>query len=539
MKAITRIFSVVILLFIMASTTFAQKTIKGIIYNNGEPAGGILVSAHKTNDTFYTSFDGMYEIKITDKTKWIRFTFLDDTKKVDIDENTGEVLNFSWDGSPIPSSDDEAGVILKSFEELINNDTEFGNNWSLYREFLKQNDVNSALPPWKILYKTYPKSTQNIYIDGIKIMEAKIKEVMMTEKKLQYLDTMMAIYDKRIKYFDNVGEINGLKATKLLEYVVNMKEELSDDEYLNNLKKGNEFAKKSVDLLGEQTQAAVLITFMHSSKILFSADEMDKSVLFENYEKTMNILEKQLVNEDKDIKSNAEVAMPYIEGFIESSGALDCKGLVEFYQPKFNQDSGNVDLIKKILRMMKRENCDDDFSVMLSEKLYELEPSAEAAYNMARTFLKKEDYDKAFEYYKKAYTEETDNVKKSNYYTEVAGLSLQLGKNQEARNFAKEAIKANPDNCNAYMILGEIYAQASKNYSEDEFKRSTVFWLVVDYYIKAAKYDECKETAKNKIEYWSNYFPGTEDIFFNSLQEGDKYPLEGWINETTTVRAKK
>lgn len=536
MKAITRIFCVVILFFAMASSTFAQRTISGVVYNNGEPAGGILVEAHKSNDSYYTSFDGKYEIKISPKTKFIRFTFLDDSKKVNIDENTPDVLNFSWDGSPIPSGDDEVGVIPKSFEQLQkDHDMDFLNAYSLYKEFYKQNDYNSALPHWRMLYKTYPKSTPQIYIDGLKMMEAKMQNALSTDTKLQYLDSMMMIYDKRMKYFDNVGELMGRKAAKYLETIIKL--DLSRDEYVKDLKKGYGFAEKSIKESGEKTEPAVLVLYMQSTKILFSMDEFQKSVVFDNYEKTMSILDKQLM--DADMMEKADKAVSLIEGIIEGSGALDCDGLVEFYTPKLKENPSDVELIKKVLRMFEREDCDNDFTEQLSEKLYQLEPSAEAAYNMARTFLKKEDYDKAFEYYKKAYETATDDAAKSTYYYEAAGLALQQDQLQKARDLAKQAIKANPQNCKALMLIGDVYVQASKSYSDDDFERSTVFWLAVDYYSKAAQIADCKDDASNKASSYSNYFPGTEDIFFHSLNVGNKYQLEGWINETTTVRAKK
>ena len=154
MKAITRITGVLVLFLFVACATFAQRTVSGVVYNNGEPAAGIHVEAHKSNDSYYTSFDGKYEIKVSEKTKFIRFTFLDDSKKLEIEGNNADVINFSWDGSELPSSDDEVGVILKAINKLQKDrDMDFLNNYSLYREFFQQNDYKSALPHWRIVYK--------------------------------------------------------------------------------------------------------------------------------------------------------------------------------------------------------------------------------------------------------------------------------------------------------------------------------------------------------------------------------------------------
>lgn len=536
MKAITRISSVIILFLMVTSAAIAQRTITGVVYNNGEPAGGILVEAHKSNDSYYTSFDGKYEIKVTEKTKFLRFTFLDESKKLDIEGNTNDVINFSWDGSELPSGSDEVGVILKDFQQLQKDgDGEFLNNYSLYTEFYKQEDYKSALPYWKFIYKTYPKSTANIYVHGLKMYEDMMQQALGVDTKVQYLDTLMQIFDKRMKYMDNVDELLGRKAAKYLETIIKL--DLSETDYIEKLKTGYGFAEKSIAQTGNNTEPAVLVLYMQCTKILFSYDEFERSTVFDNYEKTMNIIDAQMKNDD--LKDKASAALPLIETLIESSGALDCAGLVEFYTPKYNATPDDVELISKILRMFRREECDNEFSVKLSEKLYILQPTPEAAFNMARSFLKKEDYAKAFDYYKEAYTNETDPALKATYYYEAAGLSLQQGLLKQARDLAKEAVKVKTDYCEAYMLLGEIYAQASKGFSDDDFQRSTVFWVASDYFQKAAQFANCKENAVNKVNFYSNYFPGTEDIFYQGLTAGNSHVVEGWINETTKVRAKK
>lgn len=536
MKAIAKRSSVLLILLMFVGAAFAQRTITGVVYNNGEPAGGILVEAHKSNDSFYTSFDGQYEIQVTAKTKWLRFTFLDESKKLDIVENTNDVINFSWDGSEIPEGGDEAGVILKDLQQLQQEgDSEFLNNFSLYNEFFKQNDYESALPYWRKVSKTYPKSTVNIYLHGIKMMEAKMDEALMMETKLAYLDTIMQIYDKRMKYMDNVEQLLGLKAAKFLETIIKL--DLSEDEYIEKLKEGYGYAEKSIETTGSKTYPAVIVLYMQTTKILYSLDEFERSIVFDNYEKAMTILGDQLL--DEDMMENAEKAIPLVESIIESSGALDCSGLEDFYQPKFVEDPSNVDLIKKILRMFRAQDCESEFSIKLSEELYSLEPSSEAAFNMARLFLKKEEYDKAFEYYKEAYTSESDTEKKALYYYEAAGLSLQQSLLKQAVSFAKEAIKLKSDYCEAYMLIGEAYAQASKSFSDDEFQRSTVFWLAVDYFQKAANYANCSSDASSKVNFYQSYFPNKEEIFYQGLTVGNNHYLEGWINETTKVRAKE
>jgi tetratricopeptide (TPR) repeat protein len=446
------------------------------------------------------------------------------------------ILNFSWDGSEIPTSDEEAGVILKTLDELRNErDMDFLNNYSLYREFFKQGDYKSALPNWRIVYKAYPKSTTQIYRDGLNMMESFFEDAMNTDIKKAYLDTMMQIYDKRIKYLDSKGELLGRKAADYLEKVLTI--DLPEDELIKEIKKGYGFAEQSMEESGVNSEPAVIVLFMQSTRRLYTFNEFTGETVLENYGKAMNLLEKQLANEDSEDKANQ--AIPLCEQILEGSGAMDCETMLKLYKPKFKENPNDIEFIKKALRAFNKADCENTLIVEMSEQLYKLEPSAEAAFNMARMFLKKEKYGKALEYYEKAYNSATNNEDKALYYYEAAGLALQQGDLKKARDLAKESVKSKPDHCEAYMLIGEIYAQASKEYSDSDFERSTVFWLATDYFKKAAQYNNCKSDAQSKIKFYQNYFPNKEDVFFNSLEIGNNHFIGGWINERTTVRAKE
>ncbi|MBP7509536.1 MAG: hypothetical protein KA807_17115 [Prolixibacteraceae bacterium] len=527
----------VLSLVLLATITFAQRKITGTVFLDGKPAGGIQVEANRTNSSYYTSFDGKYEIQISDKTKYLKFTFLDESKKLDITNNTSDVINFSWDGKPIPEMSDEPGVILKDQETLIKErDMEFLNPYSLYREFYKQNDLASALPHWRKLYKFYPKSTAQIYIDGLNIYDKYLKDALDSKTKKTYLDTIMNIFDKRMKYMDNVGELMGRKAAKYLETVLTL--DLNENQLKECIKKGYGFAEKSLAESGLQAEPAVMVLYMQSTKRLYAFNEFDNSTVIDNYEKIMNIIEEQKKNEVT--KEKALQAEPLVEQIVESSGALDCKTMIALYTEKFKQSPNDLALIKKIVKMLRKEGCtDSDIYSNAAEKLYELEPSPDAAFNMANMFVKKEKFEKAFDYYDKAIAEEKDPSTKAMYQYYSGMLGLQHGKLQHARNMASEAIKLKNDYCEAYMLLGEVFAQSAKSFSDDDFERSTVFWIAVDNFERAARYANCKNDGESKASFYRNYFPNKEEVFFRSLTEGGRYTVGGWINESTVVRVKK
>jgi hypothetical protein len=96
MKILLKPFQLVFLLlsFGFLSVTAHTRIIKGTVSRDGKPASGVHVTADKSKDSYYTSFDGKYELKVNLKAKWIRFAFSDKEEKLVIDANSGDTIDF-------------------------------------------------------------------------------------------------------------------------------------------------------------------------------------------------------------------------------------------------------------------------------------------------------------------------------------------------------------------------------------------------------------------------------------------------------------
>lgn len=516
----------------------AQRVIKGTVYREGKVAAGVNVEGQKAKSTFMTSFDGLYEITVPENCKYLKFIFIDDERKLDIEGNTSNVIDFSFDGAiPVAAEEVEAGAILKTSAELVAaGDKDFMSLTTLEKQFYDQKDYKSSLGPWRKLYKTYPKSTVNIYIHGLNIYQTLIEGT--TDRKLKdlYIDTLMHVYDHRIKYFDQRGMNLGRQGTDYLKYKLD-NEQLNDDQRKLILKKGFTYLEESVKLQGNESDAAVLILLMQSTKGLYSLGDLGKEKVIEIYDVVSKVVNSNLAKDPKS--ENYLTVRDVSDQIFQSSGAADCEALISIYTPKFDQIASNLEDLKKMIRMLDRQKCDaSPLFAKASEKLYSLEPSAEAAYNMARLFVKADQLDKAETYYKQAVDLEKDQINLAKYYLELGQLNFQ--KPQLAKSYLKKSIENNPNVGKTYIMLGDIYAHNSKSYGESDFEKSQVFWVAVDYYAKAKKADPTVEAEANqKIGTYSQYFPPKEEIFFNGLTVGQSITLGGWIGESTTIREKR
>jgi tetratricopeptide (TPR) repeat protein len=542
MKAVFRISLLMASLVLSAATTIqAQRVIKGTVYREGKPAAGVTVEAHR-GGSMMTSFDGLYEVEASEKTKWIRFTFINDSERLDISDKPGDIFDFAFDGIYPGDEEEESGdVVLKSAEELIRDqDRDFMNKLSLYNEFYKQGNYESALPHWKAVYNKYPKSTLNLYIHGSNMYEKMIEEADTPEEKNQYINELMKVYDKRIKHFGDKGYVLGRKAAAWLKYKLDTDRALDNGDMQETLKKGYDWLTESVNERGDETELPVLVLLMQTTRSLFKLGELPKETVVKNYDICNSTLKTILEKGDvaEDLAKDVSDVQAYIEDIFGTSGAADCEALITIFAPQYEQNKNDVDFVKNMLRRLGSAKCEETpLFAEATEQLYELDPSAEAAFNMARRFVKRDDTERAKSYYQQAMEQETDKELLAKYYYEYA-LFIYAKEHalQEARTYARRALDIKSDYCEALMLIGDIYVAASRSFGEDNFEKSTVFWIAVDYYERARSYPDCAVDASRKASDYRRYFPDKEEAFFRSLQAGQTYRVGGWINETTKVR---
>ena len=89
---------IILLLFLLCNfgdlnATEYQRVLKGIVYQNGKPAKGIHVTVDKSKSSYFTSFDGKYEVKASSKSKWIKFSFPDKETKIALDPNGSDYID--------------------------------------------------------------------------------------------------------------------------------------------------------------------------------------------------------------------------------------------------------------------------------------------------------------------------------------------------------------------------------------------------------------------------------------------------------------
>ena len=399
-------------------------------------------------------------------------------------------------------------------------------NLSLYREFFKHNNFKDAIKSWRLVFNECPASSQNMYIDGIKMYKKFMSDEKNPDVVEAYIDTILLIYDKRIEYFNDEANLLGRKARDLLWY---------RKDKLESIEEAYGYLTKSVELDPDGASDAVVVLFMNTSLSLYKADRLSQNKTISDYFIVSEIIDKKLDRNPND--SRFQKAKNSVDDFILNEGVLTCEALNQYYEPQFEKNKDDKAFLNKMIDFYYKSGCDrSNMYVKASEQLYLIQPDHESAYKLARLLVAREEYGKASQYYLEAIKGEGSIQQTGRYYYELAQVTRVEEETCKAIEYAQEAIKKDPANGDTYLLLGDLYIESRGNLG-DAFERKTAFWAAADKYIKAKNVDPTTADAADKrLSDYVSHFPDSEECFFRSLNNGDAYHVKGCINEYTTVR---
>ncbi len=410
-------------------------------------------------------------------------------------------------------------------------------NYSLFTEYVKQKAYADALPSWQIVYNECPLAGKSVYSDGVKITEWRIKNEKDKAKKDELINELMAVYDQRIKYFGDDKKydenwILGRKAIDLYQYK-------SDD--ADARLQIQEWLTTSINSRGAKSEVNAMITYMQNTQKMLSAGQVDAEAMVNAYLLVNDNLNKQIeYTKSEKKKGQLTGVKDNIEKLFAASGAADCETIEKIFGPQLEENKANLDWLKMVNKLLARANCEEaQLLYDVSENLHAIEPSSSSAYGLARMYLKTQDLDKAIEYYNEAISLEEEPEQKGTYYYQLGLIQSSQSKLADARSSARKAIELRANWGDPYILIGNLYALSAKTFGKDEFEHKTAYWAAVDQYIKAKSVDaSCADKANELINLYAQYFPGTEEIFFQGLTVGASYTVGGWIGTTTKVRGK-
>ncbi len=433
--------------------------------------------------------------------------------------------------------------------KAIDNGTKFGSgedsircmeNVSLLNSYFKIKSYEEAYNSFKIVFDECPQAAgRTLYNNGVTLIKYKMNNEKDAAKKKEWFDLLMDCYEKRIVYFgkDPKYPESYIRGRQAIDYI-----ELSGDK--NFAEKVMPWLEKSVAERGSASEPGVVDYYFRILTFQYKNDpEKYKESYINNYLKMDKLLAGSIATNEKSRDAYKQTRNNVNASFI-ASGAADCSTLDGVFAKKVDEAKDNVIDLTTIIKLYRSAKCtESDVYFAASAAAHQLNPTSETAAGCGYQAIKKEDYNKALDYFNEAIAlvepgENADSIKFEYQYI-ITGVLMTQRKYSEAKAAALKAIQYDPTQGEPYMALARMYTDPSANpYKDDKILAKTVYWAAVDKLERAKAIDpDLTEMAQSLINQYRKYYPSKEDVFFKpELKVGESFHIGGWINETVRCR---
>src|SRR5688572_11232507 len=396
----------------------------------------------------------------------------------------------------------------------------------LFEDEVLAKRFNVAKGPLNWLLINAPNLSTGLYIKGAETFDALAQAEKNPAKKQAYIDSLMIIYDLRVKNCGEEANVTNRKAISFYRY------------YYDNKARSKEILPlmdKAIELNNEKILDGLAESYMIAVKISADQKLLDENQILNRYEKITSIIDSKIKKaeaEGKPIDRYKKMNEDNLT-ILTSLVKINCDFVRNKFGPQFKQNPSDLELAKKIFNFMLKDKCTDDpLWLQAAETLHASEKDFGLAKVLALRYLSTKEYDKAAPMLEEALQLAKQPADRAEILALQAQQQEMLGKHDNARQLYLKALAANPSKKEYYARIGDIYMNSfseckqEKHQAEDRF----VFLIAYDMYQKAG---ETQKMANAKSS-----FPSMEEIFELDYKRGDKVKVGCWINEETIIRTR-
>jgi|TARA_B100001093_G_scaffold518179_1_gene602145 tetratricopeptide (TPR) repeat protein len=431
------------------------------------------------------------------------------------------------------------------------------NNLSIFAEYYKVKNYDSAYEPWMKVRQECPKINAAIYSYGKRMLDHFIK-TSDGEQKITYQNDLIKLYDEWLVNFPElrgrkiIGEIISNKAQAMLDNKFASKSEIykvfdeaynKDRSSFDDPKPLYNYFKTYYELYKSNIDGVTISSVFNKYEDISERFEE----VIDGYSKQLDVILKKeesgqtLSSREKSnkraygINSNASVIyLNNLNAIIAKEST--CENLIPLYRKNLDENKDNPVWLNRAASRMDSKDCSDDpLFVELVELLHNLNPSANSAYYLGLLNDKKGNINEALKFYNESIGLETDNIKKARILYKIATKFKKSNQFSKSRNYARKALDFQPSMGSAYLLIANLYASSANNCGNSQFEKRAVYWLAAKEARKAASVDaRVKRIAERTAESYEGRAPSKTDIF-TEANAGVVIKFNCWIGQSITV----
>ncbi len=461
-------------------------------------------------------------------------------------------------------------------EIMCANGMNAGTNNSLYNDYFPkggQAKPLEAYDTWKALYDAVPNFNLNLYLNGEKILVAKVQEAVKAKNaadQQKYAKELQKLLDDRIANgFTTATTVAEAIQAKKVDYFSKYDSE-SDDQAVYQMYSTVLQSQNLDGLLAEgKFQPYYIAQWCNTSLKLAKKDASLKNTYVADYMKATEYLDKALdgyyVRYEKDttliaqgqadakivkdtttvktLLKDARDRKGVLTQVFASSGYADVNTLVEIFAPQVEEKKSDLAFLNNVAKLLGRsaEGRETDLYTDVADYSYKIEPSMQAAKGLAKAALKKKDYDRAIEYYEEALGRAIQPDDKTEILLYEAAIYQERGNKAKAREVLRKSLSIDPNQDTPHVMIASMYASSANQSGADKPSLRQLVYVAAYNEMQAAvanaSSEEKKAAYQRTMSAYKGGFPAKGDLFMQAgMTPGQSYTIGGWMGVTVTIQ---
>lgn len=399
----------------------------------------------------------------------------------------------------------------------------------LYEDAIKTGqlaELKRAIKPFNWMLENVPNHHISLYIQGIDLFDKLSTLEKTPQKKQAYIDSLMLIYDLRVKNCGDEANVINRKALSFVKFNANAK----PVETLQML-------DKAFELSGNDVLESTIVPYFHVVRLNFLNKKITEDEVLTRYDKVIELVDAKIQKAQSEGKpvDKLQKMKEDLEQLLLATVTINCDIVRSKFVPKFKANPNDIEMAKKIFTFMLKDKCTDDpIWLEAAEAVYNSgEKNCGLAKNLGIIHLSKENYEKAEQFLKEAQGQCTEGADKGEILIYLGSLEAKKGNRSGAREFYRQAASADAASAKqAYEKIGDLYIGSFDACKKlvSKVQDRLVYLIAYDYYAKAGE--------SRKMAIAKEGFPSKEEIFTENVENGSRATVNCWINESTTIRTR-
>ncbi|HMJ69936.1 MAG TPA: hypothetical protein VK508_13620 [Cyclobacteriaceae bacterium] len=399
---------------------------------------------------------------------------------------------------------------------------------AIYGDAIKQQNYRGAVPGLQWFMKNAPNWNTKLYVDAAEVYNKLASAEKDPAKKQVLVDSLMWIYDERVKTCGDEVNVLNRKATYAAVYNGQNKDKVV--EVLTLL-------DKVLQISGTNVSDNVLDNYF---KIVFANFALLKNVTDEDvinrYDKIQNAIDAKIAVYQTQNKQNEvaklKASKAANDDLLPKMVTVNCDFVKKNMEPKFKANPNDLVLAKKIFGFMIVGKCTDEpLWLQAGETIHKTEKDYGIAKNMAVKYLSAGNIKRAEELAKESVDLAKSGPDKAEALLVVGSIQQKNNANTAARDTYRQAAAADPSNKDAWEKIGNLYASSNEcKKLESQAQDRLIYLAAYEMYAKAGN--------NQKMSEMKALFPSKEEIFLLNWKTGDSKPVGCWIGENVSLKTR-